>query len=442
MGPRGLSAGPLALWVKFRKASLRLLFSGVAVKGMKFMSAKPIGLYVHVPFCDGKCPYCDFYSLRGTPEMMDAYTLRAQETITDMGAKLGRQADTLYLGGGTPSLLGAERLARLIAAAKAAFGLKNAEITVEVNPGGAVPARPRPGVRPSGSSGSSLPGQDGDAPGGNLREFFGKLKQAGANRLSIGLQSADDEELRLLGRRHTAADAARAVRDAQDAGFDNISLDLMLAVRGQTRESLARSMDFCAGLGVRHVSAYLLQLEPGTAYWKNRAALRRPGPGCLPDEEAAAALYLAACRGLRERRYVQYEISNFAEPGYESRHNLKYWNCEEYLGVGPSAHSFINGERFHQERGVAAFLRGEGTVSDGPGGGFEEYAMLRLRLASGLTDAECLARFGRLIPERMKKAARRYEARRLTVCTEDGFHFTPEGFLLSDALTAEILFAE
>ena len=396
----------------------------------------PIGLYVHVPFCDGKCPYCDFYSLRGTPEMMDGYALRAQETITDMGARLGRQADTLYFGGGTPSLLGAERLARLIAAAKAAFGLQNAEITVEVNPGGAVPPRPRRGMPPSGSSGTFLPGQDGNAPGGNSGEFFRRLKQAGANRLSIGLQSADGEELRLLGRRHTAEDATRAVRDAQDAGFDNISLDLMLAVQGQTRESLARSMDFCAELGVQHISAYLLQLEPGTAYWKNRAALR------LPDEDAAAALYSFACRRLPELGYVQYEISNFAKPGYESRHNLKYWNCEEYLGIGPSAHSFLNGQRLHQERGVAAFLRGEGTVSDGSGGGFEEYAMLRLRLACGLTDAECLARFGHPIPERMKQAARRYEMRGLTARAEDGFRFTPQGFLLSDMLTAEILFAE
>lgn len=370
------------------------------------MSAKPIGLYIHVPFCDGKCPYCDFYSLRGTSERMDGYALRAQETITRMGAKLRRGADTLYFGGGTPSLLGAERLVRLIAAAKAAFGLQNAEITVEVN------------------------------PGGDLLDFFRQMRKAGANRVSIGLQSADEEELRLLGRRHTAEDAARAVRDARDAGFGNISLDLMLAVQGQTQKSLSRSMEFCAGLGVRHVSAYLLQLEPGTAYWKNRAALR------LPDEDAAAALYRFACRRLPELGYVQYEISNFAEPGYESRHNLKYWNCEEYLGVGPSAHSFVNGERFHQERGVAAFLRGEGTVSDGSGGGFEEYAMLRLRLASGLTDAGCLARFGHPIPERMKQAARRYETRGLTACTEDGFHFTPEGFLLSDTLTAEILFAE
>lgn len=368
-------------------------------------SSPPVGLYVHVPFCDGKCPYCDFYSLRGTPAMMDEYTRRVQEIISSAGAELRRAADTLYFGGGTPSLLGAERLSRLVEAAEQGFGLQNAEITAEVN------------------------------PGGGLHDFFRELRKAGANRVSVGLQSADGEELRLLGRRHTAADAERAVKEAQDAGFRNISLDLMLAVQGQTRASLERSLDFCAGLGVQHVSAYLLQLEPGTAYWKNRAAL------CLPDEAAAAALYLFACEGLRERGFFQYEISNFAKPGYESRHNLKYWNCEEYLGVGPSAHSFMNGGRFHQERGVAAFLRGDAPVSDGAGGDFEEFAMLRLRLASGLTDEDCRRRFGRPIPERMKKAALLYEPGGLTACMENGFRFTPRGFLLSDALTAEILFS-
>lgn len=394
-----------------------------------------IGLYVHVPFCDGKCPYCDFYSLRGTPEMMDGYTRRAREILTEEGKKPGRKADTLYFGGGTPSLLGAERLACLIETARAAFGLRDSEITVEVNPGSAVPAPASRTVGRSESPGPEPVRGFETTPGSSLREFFRRIRAAGANRVSIGLQSADDEELRLLGRRHSAADAERAVKEAQDAGIENISLDLMLAVQGQTEKSLERSMNFCASLGVRHVSAYLLQLEPGTAYWKNRAALR------LPGEDAAAALYLAACRGFAERGFAQYEISNFAKPGFESRHNLKYWNCEEYLGVGPSAHSFLGGERFHQERGVAAFLRGDGPVPDGAGGDFEEYAMLRLRLVSGLTDAECAERFGRPVPERMKKAARRYEARGLTVCAEDGFHFTPQGFLLSDGLTAEILFA-
>lgn len=337
---------------------------------------------------------------------MDDYTECIIRQIDFYGERLGRRADTLYFGGGTPSLLGAARLNRILAAAWRSFGLSDAEITAEVNP-------------------SADPG-----------DFFMELRAGGFNRVSVGLQSADDGELRLLGRGHTAAQAARTVEAAQKAGFGNLSLDLMLAVQGQTEESLARSAAFCEGLGAKHVSAYLLQIEPGTAYARDRERLD------LPGEEKAASLYLLAVSELEKLGYRQYEISNFARPGYESRHNLKYWHCEEYLGIGPSAHSFADGKRFHYGRSLRDFLRGEPPVQDGVGGDFEEYAMLRLRLTEGLTDEACLARFGHPVPERMKAAARRYETGGLTVCAENGFHFTPKGFLLSDALTAEILFAE
>lgn len=337
---------------------------------------------------------------------MDDYTESIINRIDSYGERIGRRADTLYFGGGTPNLLGAARLNRILAAARRRFGLQDAEITAEVNP-------------------SADPGA-----------FFRELRAGGFNRLSIGLQSADDGELRLLGRGHTAAQAAQAAEAARKAGFENLSLDLMLAVQSQTEESLARSVAFCEALGARHVSAYLLQIEPGTAYAKNRERLD------LPGEEKAAALYLLAVSELEKRGFQQYEISNFAKPGFESRHNLKYWHCEEYLGIGPSAHSFVGGRRFHCERSLRGFLRGDPPVSDGGGGDFEESAMLRLRLTEGLTDAGCTARFGHPVPERMKAAARLYEKDGLTACAENGFHFTPKGFLVSDALTAEILFAE
>lgn len=365
----------------------------------------PFGLYIHVPFCDGKCPYCDFFSLRGTEAMMDEYTESIIGKIKFWSEETGRSADTLYFGGGTPSLLGGKRIARITEAARSVFGLENAEITVEAN------------------------------PGGDLSDFFREAAAAGVNRVSLGLQSADENELRLLGRRHTADDAARAAEAAHRAGIENLSLDLMLAVQGQTEESLARSVSFCRKLGAKHVSAYLLILEPHTLYWKQKDTLN------LPSEDGAAELYLAACGELETLGYRQYEISNFAEPGFESRHNTKYWHCEEYLGLGPSAHSFLDGKRFHYARSLAGFLRGEEPEQDGTGGGFEEFAMLRLRLTEGLTDEACLARFGTPIPERIKKAARRYEAGGLTVCEKGGFHFTPKGFLVSNMLTAEILFA-
>lgn len=343
--------------------------------------------------------------MRGSESAMDEYTDCIISRIKSESAQLNRPANTLYFGGGTPSLLGGNRIAQIVDAAQRGFGLENAEITLEAN------------------------------PGEDLSGFFREIHAAGVNRLSMGLQSANDEELRLLGRRHTAEQAARAVADAQAAGIENISLDLMLAIQGQTEESLLRSIEFCAGLGVSHLSAYLLKIEPHTAYWKNRAELH------LPDEDTAAAFYLLACRELEARGYHQYEISNFAKKGRESRHNLKYWRCEEYLGLGPSAHSYIDGKRFHYERSTAGFLRGDAPVQDGAGGDFDEFAMLKLRLAEGLTDESCLTRFGYTIPERIKKAARLYEPGGLTVCTESGFHFTPNGFLLSDMLTGEILFS-
>ncbi|MFU0832116.1 MAG: Heme chaperone HemW [Oscillospiraceae bacterium] len=363
-----------------------------------------IGLYIHVPFCDGKCPYCDFYSIRGTQELMDEYTERIIKQLIYKSEQYECRADTLYFGGGTPSLLGAERIIRILETAQTCYGLENAEITVEAN------------------------------PGDELSDFFRDIRAAGVNRLSLGMQSAQNEELRLLGRRHTTEQTAHCVEQARAAGFENISLDLMLAVQGQTAESLRRSIQFCAQAGAEHVSAYLLKIEPGTAYDKNRSGLR------IPDEDTAAALYLLACEELENSGYHQYEISNFAKDGFQSRHNLKYWHCEEYLGFGPAAHSFYHGKRFFVPKSIDAFLRGGPPVSEGEGGSFEEFAMLALRLTEGLTDVRCEERFGYPVPRRIKMAAQRYQAAGMTVCTENGFHFTPRGFLVSNALTAQILY--
>lgn len=367
-------------------------------------SGKSIGLYIHVPFCDGKCPYCDFFSLRGNSSMMDYYTECIINNLKSSSEQTARKADSLYLGGGTPSLLGGRRTARIVEAARKYFGLEGAEIAVEAN------------------------------PGSGLAEFFREAAAAGVNRVSLGLQSADGDELRLLGRRHTADDAARAVEAARNAGIGSISLDLMLAVQGQTEESLRHSIEFCASCGVQHVSAYLLKVEPHTLYWKERASLH------LPDEDTSAALYLAAVRLLAAHGYRQYEISNFAKPGFESRHNLKYWHCEEYLGLGPSAHSFLSGRRFHYASSLRGYLAGDGPVQDGTGGDFDEFSMLRLRLAEGLTDRACRARFGCAVPEKISRAAERYEPAGLIQCFPGGFRFTPRGFLVSNALTAEVLF--
>lgn len=366
----------------------------------------PIGLYIHVPFCAAKCPYCNFYSMRGEQAEQTAYTQQVKAVLREQGSLLHRQANTLYFGGGTPALLGAERLSELVGTAKDVFGLADAEITVEVNPTEYKP------------------------------DFFEKLVEAGVNRISFGLQSADDQELKALGRRHTAEQAAQAVQDARSAGIHNISLDLMLAVPGQTQESVRRSVAFCAELGIPHISAYLLKVEPGTAYYARRDTL------VLPNEDETAELYLLACKELEQAGFAQYEISNFAKPGLESRHNLKYWNAEEYWGVGPSAHSFLNGKRFYYPDDLQAFLNQPEPVQEDEGGSLEEYALLRLRLRGGLRHSDCIKRFGSPIPPNYVRRAAKFNGSGLLLCDDEGIRLLPEGFLVSNLLSAEILLEE
>ena len=379
----------------------------------------PIGLYIHVPFCISKCPYCDFYSLpaAGSPqadeERYDAYTVSVLRALDGWAARLsGEKADTLYFGGGTPSLLGGKRLARIIEWARRRFGLEGAEITMEANPA------------------------DG------LAETFRAFAAAGGNRLSLGMQSASPGELRSLGRRHAPPDVEAAVQAARSAGIRNISLDLMLALEGQTPASVRASAGEAARLGARHVSAYLLKIEEGTPYFARRGSL------ALPDEDAQADLYLTACEALEEQGYRQYEISNFSLPGFASRHNLKYWNLEPYLGIGPSAHSYLGGRRFAYPRDLSGFLRGEEpeaerdaadlTANSIPEGGEEEYILLRLRLAEGVSGAAFQRRFGRSLPAIYRQRAAALPSSLVTV-DENGIRFTREGFLLSNPLTARLL---
>lgn len=364
---------------------------------------KPIGLYLHIPFCDGKCPYCDFYSMPADEEAKDAYIKALCASLREWGVRTNhRPVDTVYFGGGTPVLLGAHRLNKVLGAAAAAFQvLPGSEITVEAN------------------------------PAATLRPELELLAQAGFNRISFGMQSAQEDELRFLGRRHTAGDAEKAVHAAEQAGFRNISLDLMLGLQGQTVQSAERSVDYCAELGVQHVSAYLLKVEEGTPFAKRNLT--------LPDEEAQREIYLAVCSRLDLRGFRQYEISNFSKPGRESRHNLKYWNDEEYLGLGPAAHSFLDGRRFYYPRDLQSFQQRKQPQEDGSGGDFEEYAMLRLRLTTGLRESDCKERFGTGIPESMRKAAVALCKAGLLRSEPDFLALTREGFLVSNSVIVHLL---
>ena len=365
----------------------------------------PIGLYLHIPFCVSKCPYCDFYSFAADEETMDAYVEALIREMARWSRDTHAVADTLYLGGGTPSLLGGKRLARLVEAARQAFSLDNAEITLEAN------------------------------PAERLDDTFAAFTAAGGNRLSMGLQTGTDAALQRLGRRHTVAQAEAACDAARRAGIRRLSLDLMLALEGQTEQDVRHSVAVVDELGATHASSYLLKIEPGTPF-----ATR---PLQLPTDDQAAELYLTAVEALAERGFAQYEISNFAKNGEVSRHNLKYWNSDEVLGIGAAAHSCYAGRRFAYPRDAAAFIRGnrpldEPTDAIAPVGSETEYAMLRLRLCEGLTEQGFAARFGHPIPENWRKKAALLPPS-LVTADADGIRLTPEGFLVSNAILAHLL---
>lgn len=298
------------------------------------------GLYIHVPFCVRKCPYCDFYSVTDI-SLTEKYTAAVIRNIQAQNIS----ADTVYFGGGTPSLLTAEQIYNILSAASID---QDAEITMECNPNTVTP------------------------------KYLSDILNAGINRISFGIQSLDDGELKALGRIHDSETAVNAINSAYKAGFGNISADLMLGTAYQTQISLQKSIEKLSELPINHISAYMLKIESETPYSRSREIL-----SLLPDEDMTADLYLEAVDLLSKQGFKQYEISNFAQDGFESKHNLKYWRCEEYYGIGPSAHSYLNGIRKAVPKSIEAFISAEVQeeyITESCGGDFEEKAMLSLRL--------------------------------------------------------------
>ena len=333
-------------------------------------------LYLHVPFCQSKCPYCDFYSL--------CDGLR-QEAYVDRCVGLLKAPPnpwrTAYVGGGTPSALTPGLLARLLAAIEC-----EGEFTIECNPASVT------------------------------REFREAIAAGGINRVSLGVQSVVPEERRALGR---SGDIGTIERATALLDCENLSLDVMLGVPGQSIANLTQTLEFCAKQA-KHISAYLLKIEPGTPFAGDP-------PRNLPEEDAQADLYLFACGWLERHGFIQYEISNFARPGYESQHNLHYWRCGEYYAVGPAAHGFTRGRRWHYPRDLEAFLRGDAPIDDGPGGDYEERAMLALRLAEGFSSPT----------EEMLERAKALPG--LVQVNNNCIKLTREGFLLSNTVIGKLL---
>lgn len=402
-----------------------------------------IGIYIHIPFCKRKCAYCDFFSVCSL-KAADGFTSAVLKDMERFRGK-GIKADSLYLGGGTPTELGKERLCGIIDRARDIFGIEpSAEITVETNPQTAgdetqdgndtSDAVRSDGRRRQRTDGEGVP--CGESGGKNkTQELYKSLFDSGVNRLSIGMQSSDDKELEFLGRRHKAEQVKAAVTAAKAAGIENISLDIMLGIPFQTEKSLEKTVEFADSLSVSHISAYILKIEQNTAFYR----LFKQGKLDVCDDDLTARLYLSAAEQLEKRGFMQYEISNFAKKGFEGRHNLKYWHDEQYLGFGPSAHSFFRGRRFFYPRSLKDYEAGVCPTSDGEGGDAEEYLMLGLRLSEGISFEKYEKRFGQPLPEKTLKTARELEKHGLMIVTEKGFSLTRQGFLLSNEIISRLI---
>lgn len=370
---------------------------------------KPLGIYVHIPFCRSKCEYCDFYSLGGAKDKdlmeryIDALIAHIREAAT--GAAL-YEVDTVYFGGGTPSFFGAEGLARIFAEIDRRFDVSpEAEVTFEANPDSVT------------------------------LSMLMKLRRVGFNRISIGVQSDSDEQLKALGRPHTYRQAQTAVQHARRAGFENVSVDLMFGLPSQSREQWMQTLRNIIDLKADHISCYGLKVEPGTPLYDYQKFAN------LPDDDAQADMYFYAVETLESFGYKQYEISNFAKDGFICRHNMKYWTGDEYLGFGPCAASDFAGKRFTIVADIHAYMQGIAehgsilteceTIPLRERAG--EYLMLRLRTTDGVEEGEYTRSF--LLPfEPIEKCLEKMQKDDLTVKENGRWHLTPKGFMLSNSI--------
>lgn len=377
---------------------------------------KRVGVYIHIPFCASKCGYCDFCSLPGREKLMpfyqDALLIQLQETLPRMKDYF---MDSVYFGGGTPSYYGYKRLIEILQEIKMSNRLlKTSEITVECNP-------------------DSVRARD-----------LAALRREGVNRLSIGAQSANDELLRLMGRRHNWRQVELAVKRARSAGFRNISLDLIYGLPSQTREDWADTLNRALALKPAHLSCYGLRLEEDTPMYD-----QFNGSPLIPSDDEQADMYLYAVDLLERNGFNQYEISNFARPGFESRHNLKYWRLGDYIGFGASAHSNVGLQRWSYTRSVREYISGvlgdkdiidekeELTDFDRAG----EYLMLGMRTCWGISAEEYREVYQSAF-EPLEDVLNIFAENGWAALDNGRWHFTPGGFLVSNVLIGTLLEAQ
>lgn len=368
---------------------------------------KKLGIYLHIPFCIKKCAYCDFCSYPGSADgVMRRYSDELCRRIESLEIA-PEEVDTVYFGGGTPTLLPTECFENIMRALNDRFNiLKDAEITAECNP-------------------ASI-----------TNDGLLALRQTGINRLSMGLQSANDNELLALDRVHSFKDFCVTFEEARAAGFDNISADLMYGIPEQTLKSFKRTLRALVSLAPEHISAYGLKIEEGTAFHRMYDSLT------LPDEDAEYEMYSMCCSLLKENGYGRYEISNFAKPGKQSRHNLRYWHLDDYIGFGVAAHSCFGGRRWGNSRDIDAFLRGEDITEEHYAISNDdrvwEYVMLGLRLEEGVSESKFKELSGKDLRS-VFSTVDKMTALGFIESENGAYRFTTKGFFVSNAILSDML---
>ncbi len=380
--------------------------------------SKTLGIYIHIPFCRSKCQYCDFYSLGGSRDkhVVDDYLQALANHLKETGELAhGRTVDTVYFGGGTPSFFGADNLRRIFAEVQRRFPVdRDAEVTLEANPDSVTLSQ------------------------------LQKLHYEGFNRISLGVQSDEEGMLQKLGRPHTYAQARQAVQAAREAGFTNISVDLMYGLPSQTTAQWENTLQHVMQLKPEHFSCYGLRPEPNTPLWEYKDCAN------LPGDETQAEMYLRTVYILEDAGYRQYEISNFAKPGFACRHNQKYWLGQEYIGFGPAAASDFAGKRFTAKADLPLYIRGmlhkdvsvlAECEAIPPRERAGEYVMLRLRTIQGIEPEEYERRF--LLPFGPLEELIQQLAEKDLFCRKGTrWVLTPKGFLVSNQIIAMLQMAQ
>ncbi len=353
------------------------------------------GVYIHIPYCESKCHYCNFYSIGGKKNVPNEYISAIVRDIKN--ANIKAPVETVYFGGGTPSLLSAQQVGTILSAL---YIKSDAEITLEANPG---------------------------TVDLNVLSAYRKL---GVNRLSLGIQTASNSSLKRINRLHTSAQSEQILQMAAKAGFVNISADLMLCLPNYTLEEMHKTINLIKDC--THISAYILKIEENSFFGKNP-------PDNLPSEDTTADFYLACVNELEKLSFKQYEISNFAKVNYESRHNLLYWNCEDYYAFGPCSHGCINGKRFYTPKGIKQYIKTAQPLIYEGHADYTDYIMLQLRLNKGLNFNTLKARYNIEFTKEQIEFCKTLHKNNLAILSANTLKLTPKGMLLQNSILSELI---